>query len=232
MVRRGVHQRLPVKQHLVREGDTSQAICPRCKAIVTTTFRTRTYRLVSSGVDVPGALVAVCDRCDNVAAIPAQTSSRIGEALQRRKEESLEARIPTHLEDVTRLMARKFEASVQTFRPSVLRFYLRELASDPEFAERVQRLAQSEMARAPARARISLRTPEPLLSEAREQARKAGITTDAEMLRGLLLAAKEDVLDDGHRERTLRLGGAAQAEGAARPKPPNKLVRTRKAREG
>jgi hypothetical protein len=215
--------------YLVREGDQSEAVCRHCKAIVTTTYRTRTYRLVTSGVDVPGALVAVCDLCDNVATIPAQTTPRIGEALQRRKEESLEARIPTHLEDVIRLLADHYEAPVQTFRPGLLRFYLREMASDPEFAGRVSALARSELAKAPARARVSLRTPEPLLSEAREQARRAGIGTDAEMLRGILLAAKEDVLDGGDRERTLRLGGAAQAEGAARPKPLDKLGRRRKA---
>jgi hypothetical protein len=216
--------------YLVKEGDASEAICRHCKAIVSTTYRTRTYRLVTTGVDVPGALVGVCDLCDNVAVIPAQTSPRIGQALDRRKEESLEARIPTHLEDVIHLMAREFEAPVQTFRPSVLRFYLREIASDAEFAERVQRLARSELAQAPARARVSLRAPEGLFSEAREQARNAGIATDAEMLRGLLLAAKEDVLDGADPERTLRLGGAAQAEGAAKPRPLGKLRRRRKAR--
>lgn len=214
--------------YLVKEGDESEAICPHCKTLVTTHFRTRTYRLVKSGVDVPGALVAVCDLCDKVAAIPAQTTPRIGEALQRRKEESLEARIPTHLEDVIRLMASHYEAPVQTFRPGLLRFYLRELASDTQFAERVNTLAKSDMARGPARARISLRAPEPLLAKARERARRVGIATDAEMLRGLLLAAKEDVLDGGDSQRTLRLGGAAQAEGAACPRPtPTPMRRTR-----
>lgn len=204
---------------LVKEGDESEAICPHCRALVTTHYRVRTYRLVNRGIDVPGTMVAVCDLCDNVAALPAQSAPKLGQALERRKEESLEARIPTHLEDVIYLAAERFEAPVQTFRPTLLRFYLRELAAEPELAERVRALAQSEMARAPARARISLRAPEALLAEARAQARKAGIQTDAEMLRGILLAAKEDVLDGGSAERILRLGGAAQAEGAARPKP-------------
>lgn len=215
--------------YLVKEGDASEAICPHCKTLVTTHYRTRTYRLASSGVDVPGALVAVCDLCDQVATIPAQTTPRIGEALRLRKEESLEVRIPTHLEDVIRLLASHYEAPVQTFRPGLLRFYLRELASDAQFAERVNTLAKSDMARGPARARISLRAPEPLLAEARERARRVGMDTDAQMLRGLLLAAKEDVLDGGDSQRTLRLGGAAQAEGAAcpRPAPPARQRRAR-----
>jgi hypothetical protein len=216
--------------HLVKEGDRSEALCRHCKTLVTTHFRVRTYRLVERGIDVPGTLVAVCDRCDDVAAIPAQSAPRLGQALLRRKEESLEARIPTHLEDVIHLLADRYEAPMQTFRPSLLRFYLREVAGDAEFAERVRALGESDLARAPARARVSLRAPAPLLEEARARARTAGIGTDADMLRGILLAAKEDVLDGGDVERIIRLGGAAQAEGAARPRPTTSAPAARGAR--
>ena len=179
----------------------------------------RTYHLEKTGVDVPGVLVEVCDQCDAIVTIPHQSSVRLLEFRRARKDESLEARIPTHLEDVIHLIADRFEVPVQTFRPGLLRFYLRELARDEGLAERVRQLASSELAQAPARARVSLRAPEGLLAEAREQARKAGIRTDAEMLRGLLLAATEDVLERGDKKRIMRLGGAAQAEGAARAKP-------------
>lgn len=208
---------------LFKEGDRSEAICPHCETLVTTRLLVRTLRLDGDGedeVEVPGVLAGVCDRCDNPISLPAQSIHRVGEALKQKKEESLEARIPTHLEDVIHLLANEFEAPIQTFRPSVLRFYLREFAADAELAERVAVLARSDFARAPGRARISLRAPEPLLAEARERARRMGIETDAQMLRGILLAAKEDVLDGGNPERILRLGGAAQAEGAARPRPP------------
>ena len=207
---------------LFKEGDRSEAICRHCETLVTTRFLVRTLRLEDEGrneMEVPGVLVGVCDRCDNPIALPAQSSPRIGEALQQRKEEALEARVPTHLEDVIHMMAHTFEAPLQTFRPGVLRFYLREFAADAELAERVAALARSDFARAPGRARISLRAPEALLAEARERARRVGIETDAQMLRGILVAAKEDVLDGGDPERILRLGGAAQAEGAARPRP-------------
>jgi hypothetical protein len=187
--------------------------------MVDTTLRVRTYQIKESGIDVPGVLVSVCDQCDAIIAIPAQSSVRLRDARVGRKDETLEARIPTHLEDVIHLIADRYEAPVQTFRPGLLRFYLREVARDAEFAARVRELANSELAQAPARARISLRAPEGLLVEAREQARRAGIRTDAEMLRGILLAAKEDVLDRGDRKRMQRLGGAAQAEGAARERP-------------
>jgi hypothetical protein len=228
--RSSVHQRSPVKQFLFIEGGKSEAVCRHCKALVSTTLRTRAYTLEESGIEVPGVLVDVCDVCDEIVTIPHQSTYRLRDARERRKEQTLEARIPTHLEDVIHMVADRFGAPVQEFRPGLLRFYLRELVNDAKFAERVRTLAGSELAQAPARARISLRVPAPLLGRAREKAREAGMSTAAEMMRGILLAAKEDVLDDGDPDRILRLGGAAQAGGAARPKgTPYMGVRGRKA---
>ncbi|HEX2207160.1 MAG TPA: hypothetical protein VHG93_05720 [Longimicrobium sp.] len=186
-------------------------------------MKVRTYPFGQSGIDVPGVLVAVCDRCDNVAAIPAQSAPRVREARVPLKEDQLEARMPTHLEDVIYLAARKFYAPLQAFRPALLRFYLAELLNDPALAERARLLASSDLADAPARARVSLRVPAELLAAARETARAAGIAKDSDLIRGLLLAAKEDVLDERHPERVLRLGGAAQAGGAYRPPSPYML---------
>lgn len=171
-------------------------------------------------MDVAGVLMGVCDRCDNIVTIPAQSTPRIREARVPLKEEQLEARIPSHLEDVIYLLARDFAAPVQAFRPAVLRFYLAELMRDPALAERVRLLAESDLADAPARTRVSLRVPAELLEDARSAARAAGIARDSDLVRGLLLAAKEDVLDRCHPERIARLSGAAQAGGAyRRPSP-------------
>lgn len=174
--------------------------------------------MAESGIDVPGVLVDVCDDCGRVVTIPSQSTARLRHARIPQKEDQLEARIPTHLEDVIYMVAKRFSAPVQAFRPALLRFYLAEVAGDAEFAARVRALAESDLADAPARARISLRLPSELLQEARDTARQAGIQKDSRLLRGLLLAAKEDVLDGRHPERILRLSGAAQAEGAPRPR--------------
>jgi hypothetical protein len=203
--------------HLYREGERSEAICHACRKRVTTQFEVRTVRLPESGIDVPGVLAAVCDECGNVAAIPAQSAPKLKEARERRKAEELEARIPSHLDDVVHLLSDHFAAAVASFRPSLLRFYLREVASDPELADRVRALAATELAQGRARARVSLRAPEGLLRDVRGRAREAGIASDADLIRGILLAAKEDVLEGHAPERRMRLGGAAQAEGAPRP---------------
>ena len=218
--RRRVHQRTPVTQYLAKEGNTKQAICPHCKDLVNTHAQVRTYHMHERGINVPGVLLNICERCDQVATIPAQSSLRMLEARVPLKEEQLEARIPTHLEDVIYLLAWEFAAPVQAFRPAVLRFYLAELMRDPALAERVRLLAASDLANAPARARVSLRVPAELLEDARAAARAAGIAKDSDLVRGLLLAAQDDVLDRRHPERIQRLSGAAQAGGAyRRPSP-------------
>lgn len=215
-----LRKRAPVTQYLAKEGNQGSAVCPHCKDLVDTRARVRTYHMHERGIDVPGVLLNICERCDQAATIPAQSSLRMLEARVPLKEEQLEARIPTHLEDVIYMLAWEFAAPVQAFRPAVLRYYLAELMRDSALAERVRLLAESELADAPARARVSLRVPAELLEDARAQARAAGIAKDSDLVRGLLLAAKEDVLDGRHPERIQRLSGAAQAGGAyRRPSP-------------
>ncbi|HYW13999.1 MAG TPA: hypothetical protein VE871_18690 [Longimicrobium sp.] len=210
-------------QHLWKEGDPGIGGCPDCTPEVDTRMQVGTYHETNGGgtsIEVSGVLLDMCERCGTTIGIPAQSTPRIREVRVPLKEEQLEARIPTHLEDVIYLLARDFAAPVQAFRPAVLRFYLAELMRDPALAERVRLLAESELADAPARTRVSLRVPAELLEDARAQARAAGIAKDSDLVRGLLLAAKEDVLDRRHPERIARLSGAAQAGGAyRRPSP-------------
>ncbi len=202
--------------HLWREDDRSEAICRGCEKRVDTRFEVRGVTLHESGTTVPDVLVAVCEECGDIAAIPAQSTPKLKEARDSRKLQALETRIPSHLDDVVHLLSDHFAAGVAAFRPALLRFYLREVEGDPALALRVKSLAESELARGMARARVSLRVPEELLRAVRERAREAGIESDAALIRGILLAAMEDVLEGKDPERRLRLGGAAQAEGAPR----------------
>ena len=62
-------------------GDKSKAICDSCQQVRTTTFQERDVPL-SSGKDCAhDLLVAVCDHCDHIVAIPQQSVSRIQEPI-------------------------------------------------------------------------------------------------------------------------------------------------------
>jgi hypothetical protein len=202
--------------HFWKEGDQSEAVCEACEKRVVTRFEPRTLRLEQSAIDVPNVLVGVCTECGETASVPAQSTPKIKEARERRKAETLEARIPLHLDDMLHALADYFHTAVEGFRADLLRFYMREVAEDADFAKRVKTLAASELAGGRARSRISLRAPRSLLREARASAAGIGLHGDAELIRGIIVAAKEDVLEAGSPARVARLGGAAQAEGAPR----------------
>ncbi|HWK89412.1 MAG TPA: hypothetical protein VNP72_05430 [Longimicrobium sp.] len=202
--------------HFWKEGDLSQAVCEGCQKLVQTRFEPRDVTLEVTETVVPGILVAVCTECGEIVAFPAQSTPKVKAARERKKSEVLEAKVPIHLDDMVHAIALRFDTAVETFRPHLLRFYLREVASDVAFARRVAKLSRSELARGRARARVSLRIPESLLEAARAQGRVVGMRRDADLVRGVILAAAEDVLDGRAPERRARLSGAAQAEGAPR----------------
>jgi len=60
----------------LKQGDRGQAICPACRARVTTTYEYRTVRLERTGVDVENVLVGVCDLCGEIVSIPAESLNR------------------------------------------------------------------------------------------------------------------------------------------------------------
>ena len=61
-------------------GDTSKAICESCKALVPTTFQSRDVAFDDGSGSVKDILAAVCDHCDTVVSIPAQSTPAIKRA--------------------------------------------------------------------------------------------------------------------------------------------------------
>lgn len=61
-------------------GSPSKAICESCKGLVPTTFRYRDVAFDDGRDSVKDILVAVCDHCDTVVSIPAQSTPAIKRA--------------------------------------------------------------------------------------------------------------------------------------------------------
>src|SRR4051794_37359480 len=99
---------------LYREGDRSRAVCETCKRVVRTRFERRTFHLENPEVDVPGVLVAVCETCGTIAAIPHQSSPRLREA-RRQAAPKHEARVPAVLNDAIGLIAAQYSVSNADF---------------------------------------------------------------------------------------------------------------------
>ncbi len=195
---------------ILREGQRRRAICPNCEGIVEIRYEYRTIHLEESDLDVENVLVGVCEECDEVVSIPAQSTPKLKQA-RARKEESLEARVPQHLDDIVYIIADRLDVSAKHLRSALLRYYFNEVRLNKATARRVFRLACSDLARGKQDARISLRIAPELHTATWCAATEAGFRTRADLVRGILLAAKEDVLEGRAKSRRKELERIAAA---------------------
>lgn len=196
---------------ILREGERERALCPVCEAWRTTVFEYQTVRLEDSNVAVEGVLIGVCETCGEAVSIPPQSTPRLREARTARKEHTLEARIPRHLDDVVFVISEKLDVSPTALRGTIIRYYLDEIRRKPDTARRVERLARSELAGGACDTRISVRVDVDIWEAAWHVARGAGLRSQADVIRGALVAAKEDLIDGrakGRRRDLERLAAA------------------------
>jgi hypothetical protein len=203
-----------MSRHFWKEGDTSRAMCEACSKLVEVRFEVRSLTLAERAIDVPHVLVGTCTECGAVALLPWQSTHRVREERERLESRTLEVKVPIHLDDMIHAIAAEFDTEIDRFRADLLRFYLSEVVVDDTFARRVRALGQSERASGRTRARVSLRAPGDLLDAARLEARAVGIRTDAQLVRGIILAAADDVFADVRAPRVAALAAVALSAGA------------------
>jgi hypothetical protein len=109
---------------LLFQGDKGKAICEHC-GVVTTTYFYRDVPLSDSGKMVKKILVGVCDKCQSVASIPAQSTPAI-KAERERAVKSIEAVLPAPYIEVLDMAAFKVSSSATTeMRKYLVLTYLR-----------------------------------------------------------------------------------------------------------
>lgn len=197
---------------ILREGEREEGLCPGpiCKVWRPIRYEYRSVHLEDSDVDVEGVLVGVCEVCGESVSIPPQSAPRLREA-RAGKEHTVEARIPRHLDDVVFVIAEKLGAPPAALRGAIVRYYLNELRREARTARRIERLARSELASGTRDARISLRIDRGLWEEAWAAAREAGLDSQADLIRGALVAAKQDLIDGRAKARFRDLERVAAA---------------------
>jgi hypothetical protein len=182
------------KLKIWHQGERSEALCSQCGDWRETEFRYRTFRLEKSKKDVSDVLVAVCTVCDTILAVPHQSTPKLREA-RRREPSRVDARIPKELRDLVGLLAAEFGGDPEPFGGNVVRYYLRELIDDKALARRVAKLSNSKEAEGTPGGRLAFRADKHLLGEAMAAAKQVHVRDKSALVRGIIMAAKQDAYD-------------------------------------
>jgi len=166
---------------------------------------------LASGVVVRNVLVPVDEATDEVLAVPAQSTPRLREAREAAKEETLEVRIPRELEDVLVLLAAQFGVAEKKFSPALIRYYLHLATSHRLVAKRLSVLSRDRLAQGKYAARLKVRWSSALSSEVAQLVKSYSDASQSDLVRGAILAAKEDVLERRERKRLEQLEAVAAA---------------------
>lgn len=166
--------------------------------------------VLDSGVVVKDVLVGVTEDTDEVVTIPAQSTPKIRLSRQRAKDETFSVRIPGELDDVLWGVSHELGANPTKFHSALIRFYLHEAVDQPAFARRLKRLSSSRLASKASRTKLTLRSNGALLREVRRVEEREGVSR-SDLVRGAVLAAKEDVFDRPAKNRIAQLKAIADA---------------------
>jgi hypothetical protein len=177
-----------------KDGERSRALCPNCERKTEVVFQRRSVEQSAPKVAAEDVLVAVCVECNGTALIPNQSMPKLREAIQRPKE-TLNARIPAHLEDVLYLLVDRVAHGWKNGKSPVLKYLLHEFGNDPAYARRVREHLQDDLAQGPSDHEVSVRVPSYILVGVDQMAEMVGIGSRSEVIRGILASAKDDVLE-------------------------------------
>ncbi len=123
---------------IYRAGDKSKAICEHCGSLVSTTFAYRDVPFGDGSGVVKAVLAAVCDRCDHVVALPAQSTP----AVRRAREVAdipLEVTLAAPEMDLLDLAVYRIDSTAGTkLRKTLIAYYLRRISTDSESIGRLQ----------------------------------------------------------------------------------------------
>lgn len=114
---------------LLLEGDHGTALCEHCQQVVATTYVRRNVPFSDGEGEAKDILVGVCDVCDTILAIPAQSTPAIKHA-RKPQLTPIEARLPAVYLDVldSAMFSVTQDAGVQT-RKLFFSYYFRELVA-------------------------------------------------------------------------------------------------------
>lgn len=193
---------------ILKEGDTGTAVAPG-RGKVSIVYRYQDL-VLDSGAVVKHVLVGVDIEAGEVLTVPAQSTPKIQAARKAAKEETFSVRIPCELDDVLWLVSAQFGVNPSRFTAPLIRFYLNEALASASLARRLKRLSAGALASKACRSKLTLRSYTALVDRLKMIEKRYAVSRSA-LVRGVVLAAKQDVLDGRAKRRTELLQAIAEA---------------------
>lgn len=193
---------------IIEEGTRGVALDPE-RGRISVVFEYRDLTL-DSGVMIKDILVGVAEDTGEVLTIPAQSTPRIKLARQAAKDETFSVRIPFELNDVLWGVSHEFGANPTKFNSALIRFYLHEATDSRAMARRLKKLSASNLAAKSSKTRLTLRSDSDLLNRVKQVEEREGVSRSA-LVRGAVIALKEDVFDRPRKGRLAQLRAIAEA---------------------
>lgn len=190
------------------KGDKSKALCEKC-GLVSTTFDYRDVPFSDGSGVASDILVAECDVCHRVVAIPAQSTPAIRGA-RPRATRSIEAMLPSVYLETLDLACYKIDSDVSlSFRKPLLIFYIHQFAIGNMAVKRLQKahaLANEWFPKRSSglRKRLSIKVSAAMDDEFGQIQTKTKLSK-TELLKSLVFEIKSDVLDSGKSARVEEL---------------------------
>lgn len=180
------------------------------KGRVDVVYTYRPVRLEETGVTVQDVLVGVDVDSDEVLSIPAQSVPKL-KAARERKDTVMSIRMPNELDDVLRLVADYYDRDSEIFSPMVVRYYINAAFESPAFVRRLGKLCRNRLAMGKREKSLRLRVRRDVHERLQALAIAVEGVNKSDLIRGAIVAAKEDVLEGRARKRREELGVLAQA---------------------
>lgn len=200
---------------IFKEGDKSKAICEHCKKISETTFKVRTSQIQDGQktLRVPDVLVAVCDTCDKVAAIPQQSFAAVAEVKKKAETKNEDFRVPRHFLDILNNSIRIIGLNAsKDLRARIVRHYLADLDITVKDIKHLKENLNSELL--VGKFKRGNRLPMRLSSELEDHFTEVialSHLSKTQVIDSVIVSIKEDILDNKDSEKIDNLKTALMA---------------------
>lgn len=187
--------------NLYKVGEKSKAICEDCGALVPTTFAYRNVPFDDGKGEVQDVLASVCDQCDRVVALPAQSTPSVRRAREI-ADVPLEVMLSAPDMELLDLATWRIDPdSGARLRKPLLAYYIHRLSSDPGAILRLQEKAAKASVRGrrmpqsvtiPKR-RLSVKVAAKTDASIRDLMKKSGLKKSS-LIRSILYVIDEDIV--------------------------------------